>query len=286
MSDINQLAPVSTPSEIPAAPVAETPLSEREQIYARYYANETPAPPAVAETVQTPAPVAAESVVPPSQSPTSVPSTDPMAAVLEELKALRAQVNQQAQPAPIPAPSVLAPGEQKDWLALMAEGKKAEGEALFAKKVEEQISERIQQQAMERMEANRTIYEFSTKIRNDNPDLASMEPYIGTIVQAQMNAAVAAGKIKSPADYATVYKESVTAEVEKARNLVNTFRGVGKNEALTRSKEVVSTQTLQPQAINQNRETPSTQEAPQETTDDYFAQRRQRSLAGRGLTVA
>lgn len=291
------VAPIAQPAvavesaPVLATPVVETPaapLSEREKIYEKYYQTQEALP---LQATSTPAPAATPAPQPTTlEQPVATPApqaTDPaIAALVAEVQALRAQVQAQAPP-PVAAPAALSPAEQKDWLALMAEGKKEEGEKLFAQKIEREISERIQNQAMERMEANRTMYEFTTKIRNENPDLVQMEDYIAYAAKNKLDAAVQAGRIKTPADYATVYKESVTAEVEKARNLANALRGVGKNEALTRSREVVSTQTLQPNAINQNRETPVTPSEPaQETVEDYFTQRRQRSLAGRGLSVA
>lgn len=264
------------PVAVPAAP--ERPISEREVIYNKFYeanpeTNVTPpAAPVAAPVVETPAPVA--EVVP----ATPVQAVDPAyAALLKEIQDLRAQVT----PKPVAPP---APGVEADWLQLMAEGKKEEGERALAKKLEAEMSQRIQSQAVAQMQAERQMYEFNTEIRQKNADLLSMEDYIAYGAQSRINAAVQAGKIQTPADYVTVYKEAVNAEVEKARKLAQSLRGAGKNEAMVRQAEVVSAQTLQPNPITSNREAaPSTPIEQVDSVENYFAERNARAAAGKGL---
>lgn len=280
MSDtLTPQTPVVESQVVTPAPVtpAERPQSEREVIYNKFYeANpETAVTPQVAApVVETPqAPVA-----PVVETPAPVVNTQDEInrVLLEEIKGLKAQLT----PKPI-APA--APGEEADWLQLMAEGKKAEGEKALAKKIEAEMSQRIQSQAVAQMQAERQMYEFNTEIRQKNPDLLSMEDYISYGAQNRINAAAQAGKIQTPADYVTVYKEAVNAEVEKARKLAQSLRGAGKNEAIVRQSEVVSAQTLQPNPVTTVRET-SNQPAEQvDSVEDYFAKRNAQSAAGRGM---
>lgn len=282
MSDtLTPQTPVVESQVVTPAPVTpERPVSEREQIYNKFYeANpETAITPQVVapvvETPQTPATPVVE--VPVSNAPVVNSQDEINRVLLEEIKGLKAQLA----PKPI---TPTAPGEEADWLQLMAEGKKAEGEKALAKKIEAEMSQRIQSQAVAQMQAERQMYEFNTEIRQKNPDLLSMEDYISYGAQNRINAAAQAGKIQTPADYVTVYKEAVNAEVEKARKLAQSLRGAGKNEAIVRQSEVVSAQTLQPNPVTNVRET-SNQPAEQvDSVEDYFAKRNAQSAAGRGM---
>lgn len=267
--------PVTPTAETVVAPVAERAPSEREQIYNKFYeANPETQVPVVAPVVpvqvapvETPAPVI----------PAPNAQDQAIATLLQEVQSLKAQMA----PKPPSIPAVTA--SDPDWLQLMAEGKKEEGERALAKKLEAEMSNRIQSQAVAQMQAERQMYEFNTEIRQKNADILNMEDYIAYGAQSRIQAAVQAGKVQTPADYVTVYKEAVNAEVEKARKLTQSIRGAGKNEAIVRQSEVVSAQTLQPNAVNSNRETTPQAAEQVDSVESYFAERAARTASGRGL---
>lgn len=233
------------------------------------------------EALYTPPDTPTEPVI---ETPVTEPVTvvDPMAAVMAELQALRAQITTYK----TPETPVAEPVTQEDWLKLLADGKKTEGELALAKVLGPQIQQQAVQQALALMQAEREVTEFSTQIRAANADVLPMESYIAQAAQARIHAAQTAGVIKSPADYVTVYKQAVTAEIENARKLVQTFRGAGKNEAITRQAEVIASPTIRPNAVNMERDAPTKPgELPVEDASSYFAKRKALEAKGRGLSI-
>ncbi len=268
---------VQTPSatvETPTTAVDASPLTERERIYQKLYGAPAEPQPTVVETPAPAAPAVAEPVV---AQPTD------MQAMLTELRALREQV---AANTPKPAPVAATPAEES-WLKLLADGKVPEGEVALARRLEAEISDRIQARTIERMATERQILSINEAARAANAEILNptMERYISYGVQSRLQSAVAEGKIQTPADYVTVYKSAVDAEIEIARQQALTFRGAGKQDAATRQREVVSANPLQPNSITQNREPAPAQAAP-ETASDYFAKRKLAEARGRGLVVA
>jgi hypothetical protein len=130
----------------------------------------------------------------------------------------------------------------------------------------------------------RELDSFANKVRAENADILPMEPYIAAAANNRIQAAQAAGTIKSPADYVTVYKQAITAEIENARKLAQTLRGAGKQEAVTRQQQVMSSPTIRPNAVNLEREAPKTDAEPAvETPQDYLAKRQAMHAKNSGL---
>jgi hypothetical protein len=274
MSDLNT---PTVPQEqvLPGQPaVIDKPLSQREQIYQNFYQSNPEAGVQQADPVVEPV-AQVEPVVPQVQTPSELDN------LKAELAALKAQIT----PPPAPAPVVQAK-EQEDWLKLLSEGKKEEAEqALFQTKAGQELASRIQQEAVDRMVAERQMYEFNSQVRQANPEVLQFEEYITYGAQARIASALQAGKIRNPGDYVTVYKEAVNAEIEKARNITQSIRGAGKTEAQVRQQQVISSQTLQPNPVNQVREQQQQSQPPEPTLQDYFAERQKRSMAAHGLAV-
>jgi hypothetical protein len=139
------------------------------------------------------------------------------------------------------------------------------------------------------MQAEREVNDFTSKIKAENPDLMAFESYITLGAQNRIAAAQAANAVKNPADYVTVYKAAVKAEIENARKLTQSLRGAGAQQAQTRQAEVLAAPVLQPNAVTQNREQAAPREpaekTPEQITQDYFAERKQRQVRLAGMAV-
>lgn len=260
-------------------PVA--PLTERERITQKYEQTYYNTPPA--ETTTDPAPVVTETSAPVETHETPAPAPQPditnvLTALVQRLESFESRL-----PAP-PAPTPVVEATQEDWLKLLAEGKKTEGEKALINVVGPEIQKAAVQQALSLLKAEQEITSYTTEMRTKNADVMAFESYIDNAVGARLQAANSQGKIKTPADYVTVYKEAVNAEIENARKIALSLRGDGKLEANTRLREVASQPTLQPNVVNTQREvTKAPAEQPVETTEDYFAKRRAQFARNTGI---
>lgn len=275
----------------PAAPAAPAPLSERERIYAEHF-NVPPPQAAPAEPV---APVAVAPVAPVELAAPVDPATPPPLTteqVLQSVVSELADIKKKLAPPPAPAPAAPAAdtsADQADWLALMAAGKREEADEALARMVAKKNAA-LQQQSntyvLQQVAAERTMQEFTATVRSSNADIAELESYIAPRVQLRLNEAVQNGTVKSPADYATVYCETLADEAKQARNLYQRIRGAGASAAAVRQSEVVAAPTLVPQPVNTAREQAPPQEPQVETPEMYLQRRLARANAQRGLSVA
>ena len=202
-----------------------------------------------------------------------------------EVAALRAQVEALQKPQPTQV--------DKTWLELLREGKLEDAEKIMAQRIGSiqnlnDIQAKAVQEALTLFDARQQVasYTAEVKARADNAPILVMQRQIEAIVDHRMRQAQADGKVKTPSDYVTVYKQVVDEETAAARTLALTLRGEGKQEGQTRTSEVISSPYLRPNQV-QNQQAPATQGEPQvETTSDYFAKRKLQESALRGLTVA
>lgn len=237
-----------------------------------------------------------EPAAPPAAQPQATPPAQPVQAtpdlggivnsLVSEVTALKEQLaaakGQQAPAAP--APVAVSPAEEADWLRYLAEGKKEQGEALLAAKVKSIVGDGLEQAAVEKTLALIDAQSFANKVRTDNPDLLPMEQYITAAAQQRIMAAQAAGKIKTPGDYVTVYKDAVNTEIAAARQLILSFRGEGRQEGLTRQAQVLASPSLQPSQVDTQRQTAAVPtEEPVQTPSDYLAMRQANKARGQGL---
>ena len=277
MDEQNQLVEQVDP-RAPSAPPAGNP--SRDAVIDKYqqlYGQEQQAEPVAPVTPQ---------VVEPVQAAEQPSAQDQLLMQMaEELKALKQQVVTQNQPPPV---------EQADWLKLLADGKKAEGEKAMADLIRQQLNlNEIQDQAVNQavavLDAKQQIDSFINQVRTapENADVLVMEPYITAAVARRYDEAMAGGKIKTPADSVAVYKQAVNAELETARNLALSLRGAGKNEAQTRTQQVMASQVIRPNAVNLQREAPTASPEPQvDPTTAYLQERMARQARMHGLTTA
>lgn len=272
--------PVATPVATPdgAAPSAQPQADpQRQAIQDKYdalYQQAAPPEPTPVVPVETPAPTPA--------------SFDPNSFRAEILNAIKEMITPAA---PQQAPQAAVPvAQQADWLQLLAEGKKAEGEAALRATLGIADPAQVVEHAVERVRAEQEIQSFTSAIRQDpaNAEILRMEPYIASAVQSRLNAANAAGKINTPTEYVKIYKEALTAEMVSARNLILTIRGEGKQQAAVRQTEVLAAPMLAPSAINQNREPvqPQAELSSEQVYINYMQARQQNSQRARGLVAA
>jgi len=251
----------TTPAQVPAD------ASQRAEIQKKYDALYGTQPAGTTPAVQT---QVTQQV---AQAPAGI---DPK--IVEGLTAKLAELEARLTAAQKPVETPVVKPTEADWLALLASGDKDAGEKAMAEKIKSLIGAELQanavSQATERINAERQINDFVSEVRNKNADILVMEQAITLGAQARIQAAGQAGKIQTPSDYVTVYKEAVNAEIENARNLILSIRGQGKLEGATRVSEVIASSTLQPNQVTQSRENA---QAPQteafDDTQTYLAKR-------------
>lgn len=268
--------PNQTPGTTPEPVVTPSEPTPRQAIIDKY--EQQYYPPAE-PVVETPAEPVAETPVEPVAPATVDPQAELLSQVMAELQELKKQVT----PAPVAPPPIT----QEDWLKLLSEGKKSEGERALAEVLGPQIQEAAVQKALALMQAERAVTEYNNEVRQKHADLLPMEEYIAMGANARIQEAQASGLIKSPADYVKVYKEAITAEIEKARKLTQSLQGAGAQRATTRVTEVVASQSLKPNPVNNQRDQTTAPAEPQiETVSDYFAKRKQQHAVFSGLSTA
>jgi len=204
---------------------------------------------------------------------------DPLVALTAQVEALKAQLA--AQPAPTATPTPTASTD--DWLEALAKGDKAKGEQALANKVDELVGNRRVQEALALFQMHQQVDAYTNKLRTENPELGQMESYITASVQAKLNAAQAAGKVKTPADYVTVYKDILSKEVDDARKLILTFRGEGAQNATTRTQQVTAATPLRPNTFSQQVQGQQPQTEQVESASDYLAKRQESMLRQRNM---
>lgn len=274
------------PAPTPAVSASPTPpLSERERIYQEHFNVAPPAAtpvPATVETVPAPETVVAS----PEATPPPLTQEQILVSLVQKIGDLEQKLNAPAPAAPVAAPD---PAAQPDWLTLLSQGKREDAERAMAAMIAKQNSaneQALQSRVLAQVAAEREMQSFTATIRSANADIVEMEGYIAPRVQNRLNEAMQAGRVQSPADYATVYKELLADEVKQARNFILRARGAGAQQAAVRQSEVVAAPTLAPQQVNPQRDTVAAPSEPEvETPQAYLARRQARSMAFKGLAT-
>lgn len=266
---------VETPPVPQAPPTLTQQTTDRSQIYEKYYGGNPPGPESTPPTEPTAQVVPPVDVTPPPSVATLPPEfAEAFSAMQQELVALRTAVRPVAPTEPL-APLATDPS----WVSLLREGKIEEAEAALvaavAKKVGPDTVQQSVTQAREIARAEADIESFVKDIRTTNPDLVPLEKLITIEANETLERLRAEGKIKTTDDTVREYKKAVSASVENARKLYQTLRGSGKQEAMVRSREVLSTSPLAPSAVDTQR-TPQgpPQELQPESPEAYFEKRR------------
>lgn len=281
--------PTPTPTPTSATPPLGTPQDEaRRALYEKHYGT-TAQPPQ--DQVQAPPTETTAQVDPPADAvaPPATATPTPTDAILAAMQAMQAELaalkaGMPAPPTPLPEPTATEPS----WIALLREGKVAEAEAALKDSIAKQVLPdavaQAQAQTREYMRAEAELETFVRELRSANPELAPLEKFITSEANETLTALRAAGKILTTEDAVREYKKAVIEAKDNARKLYQQLRGAGKQEAMVRSTEVLSSTTLAPNSVDQSR----TQAAPPsepatETTEDYFAKRRAAESKARGL---
>jgi hypothetical protein len=251
----------------PQQPVVD--LETPEQKYARLYTNPaTPQPP-----VATPSPAPVAPMIIPQEL------TDTLQRLSQEVQELR-----QSRPASSPVPPVPAVG----WVEKIRQGDFEGAEQVLTANVRQSIEKEVKSKAYEdalaatqvQLEIDRHIQ----KVRMENPEIARFERYLQAPVNSRVEAARAAGRIKSSEDFIREYKAAVDNEVTELRNLGLQYRADGKTEALTRTTQVMGAFTPAPQQVGEHAPgiAPPSQQG--ESTQDYFARRQATTARLKGLS--
>lgn len=274
------------PETTPALPRGTQQDIDRAQLYEKHYGG-SPAPVEQVQTPEVPAQVThpVETLAPP------VATLPPE--VLQTLQAMQAELLQLREDRK-PAPIVETPGTDPSWIDLLREGKIAEAEAAMAAMITKKVKAETQSEtidaavsrAREVARAEAEVDVFVRELRTANPELAPLEKLIAVEANEKLLILQAAGKIRTTEDTVREYKKAVSESVESARKLHQQLRGVGKQEAQVRSKEVLAASTLPPQQVDTARQqVAGTQEKQPETTEDYFAKRKAAESSRRGLAM-
>lgn len=236
-------------------------------------------PAAYAALYQTPEPQAA----PASQFDPAAFKTELLSAVTELIQGAK------------PTASAVPEPPAEDWLALMNAGKREEGERALAQRMYKlsgtenalgSAQSAAVSEALARFNAFQEVQSYTQSLRSDpaNAAVLVMEPFITASVERKI--AAMGDQIKSPQDYVKVYKATVKAEMENARNLVLSIRGEGAQGAAVRQATVLASPHLAPTAMDAARgAAPVPTEPAVETPTDYMLARAAASARNKGLSA-
>lgn len=209
--------------------------------------------------------------------------------LLQTLQSMQAQI-EALQPKPKEPTAEERAAQKAAWVAKFREGDFSTGQELLTAEIRNSLQpelERVRQSAyQDAMQASQMQLEmdrYLNDIRVKNPDLVQFERYLQAPVAERIEKARREGRVQNQQQFITEYKSAVDAEVTQLRQLGLQFRAAGKDEALTRSREVISSSTLQPQQVTSNQITENDGQPKVETEQDYFARRRADEMRRRGL---
>jgi hypothetical protein len=216
----------------------------------------------------------------------SAPAAPDLASEIAVLKAQLTTLTEALKPVPqVTAPQTPAPpAPQPTFVDLLREGKFDEAEKLIIDKATAQIRSTMVPEVLESSVAqNRSIAraeaeieKFVNQVRTENADLAPFEGYVVYQAEQAMARQRAEGKINSTEDLVKAYKENVLEALKNTRTIAQTFRGAGKQEAMTTRSEVLSTSTVPPNGVDTSRgQVQQTEDQPlkEPTVSDYLAAR-------------
>ena len=262
-----------TSESTPQGPIHGNPAAEeaRRALYEKHYGTTAPQ---TTEVAPTPTPTPAPAVTAPATSEPTVTTPAAPAQVtlpqefLEAFTAMKAELAaiKGAVAPPPPPPPPVDPNAEPTWISLLREGKVKEAEDALvesvAKRQREDIAKTQQEtvdqavtRAREIARAEADVESFVKELRVANPDLSIMESFVTNDAQARLARVQASGSIKTTDDAVREYKKAVLDATESARKIAQQLRGVGKTEAMVRTKEVLSASTPTPQQIVQRQDT-------------------------------
>lgn len=265
-------APPPSPESAPVIQGNDATDAARKALYEKYYPESTGTSSDPVAT--TTASAAQADTTPVTTAPAGV---DPaqfqqaMAAIAQEFAALKESIGKPAQATQPAAAAEAEPG----WISLLREGKVKEAEQALAASVATMVQAQVQgptveqavARARELAQAESHIESFVKDLRTANPDIVDMEPFIAMDAQQRLAALQQAGQIKSTGDAVQAYKKAVLDATESARKVAQKLRGSGKTEAMTRSREVLSAQTMNPQQVDSTRQPQTTDTEPLQGED-------------------
>lgn len=225
-----------------------------------------------------------------TQTPTVVGSSNEelvslIKSMKDEITALKSQQSPKPQEQVTPTSSA-ATTTKTPWIDKIREGDLEGAEAALAETLRARLFEEAKtaatREALESFRVQQEVEKYLGQVRAANQDLIVFEKYLEAPVARRLEQARAQGKITSADDFLREYKSALDAEVSELRNLSLKYRAEGKQEAQVRSREVLSSQPLNPQEVKPQNATTSN-ESKTESIEDYFTRRRKEDAVRRGL---
>jgi len=141
--------------------------------------------------------------------------------------------------------------------------------------------------AVEMVEAKATITQAAANAAQQHPELVDWQPFIKAAIDADMVQAQADGHVKSYSDFARIYTEKLSLQVDRASKISQGIRASGAENANIRQAEVVSSTVITPQGVTKYGEAP-TQSAPTlpaNPMEAYMQARKTGQLARDGMSI-
>jgi hypothetical protein len=162
--------------------------------------------------------------------------------------------------APVPAvpAAPVVPADPTAWVQQLIAGDFPKATAMlkaqmmdeFRAELAPELSRNTLAEATESFKAETELTTFVNSIRESNADIIKLEPLIAPKIQIQMSEWLQSqgGKV-APLTYVEHYKKVATAEINEARNLIQSFRAAGATGQQQVKQEVLSASTLTPSPV-------------------------------------
>lgn len=201
---------------------------------------------------------------------------------------------QQATPAVTPQQQInaLPQAEKAEFMKALQEGRTADAEQILTESlvskmtpgIQEQVQSRILNQVLTYQQATETVREFEREFYDPsaNGDLLPWKEIIDTQARNEMAKLVQQKKVHDVPTYIEAHKSCVAKATQDLRNKIAVLRGEGKNEALTRQKQVLAQTPITPGQVAPRGDT-AVNNGQSSTPQDYIAERRRKLDTMRGL---
>lgn len=260
------VAPAETVAAPPATP--EPPQSKEDKYWSQYYAG-----------------------VESGDTPAAEPQADPMAQLATALSDLQAEIKNLKASGQTSAAAV-AEAKQQKFIDYLKSGDFDGAEAYLEQKIKKNLGldqpkvesdpKELTDNVMVMVRAENQMRDFTNELRRANPDLVQYEDLVTLKAEALFNKANATGRIKSADDYVAAYKQALNVAVDDIKKRFLRSRAEGKDEATTRTTEVLNSSAVTSNGVATHGDQNAKQDYKPQSIAEVIEARRQRIAQATG----